>query len=482
MPGVSMIGELPDIGRLAALRPGTWSLLGDRFRLARFDDEYLGRMWNSEMRPYDAALQRPILLWQVRRRRDTAAYGYRMFIMRDPVADNQAVELLGFSLMNELIEAGLLVRPKPNAVVSVLDLRMFRGMWILCDDLLHQGDAVFGAGLGTSAFCRLPARRGTIRRALELGAGAGAVALWLSRHVEHVVATDINPRALSFLKMNAALNRVTNVEPRESNLFEAISGEEFDFITAQPPYVPAAAGAPAATYLYGGPLGNELVSAILSELPRHLGRRGHAMIVFEKARKNDQSEPYPGAESMIGRNMQTLFILGGEVDADTYSIRHAVPQLRRSIDAFDKAVTVMREHLDTVGILGVCPAVCVIEHASDSPGWVETVQVSGTLWNEVSTETIERLLRGHELLHPSAGGQHMASVRIPEGSLVVRRRTPDGCTDGSVYLGLPPGYLFTSLELSEREWDVLEALHNAEPLEPLPTEILIKAARTGLVG
>ena len=387
----------------------------------------------------------------------------------------------GYSLLNNLIDVGILARPEINAVVSVLDLRLFRGLWILCDDLLHQGDAVFGAGLGTFAFCGLPPRRESPRRALDVGCGAGAVALWLSRHVEHVVAADINPRALTFLKMNAALNSITNVEPREGNLFEAVSGEEFDFVTSQPPYVPAAEGAPAATYLYGGPLGSELVSTILSELPRHLARNGRAMVVFEQARRNVCRESKPSGGPMIPGNTRTLFITGGEVDADTYSIRHAIPELRRGIDAFDKAATVMREHLHNVGIRGICPALCVFEQAGDSTGWVDSVQVSNTLWNEVTSEAIERALRGHDLLHQSAGDLYRANVRIPEETLVVRSRTPNPSGDASIYLGLPPGYLSSSLELSQTEWKIFEALHNREPLDFQPTEALLKAARAGLV-
>jgi SAM-dependent methyltransferase len=476
-----MSSELPDVTRIEALPRETWSQLAERLRLAGFDAEYLGGVSKEGMRLYDVSLQRPVLLWRVRDRRDAAAYAYRIFILRDAVADHEAIALFGCRLVDELIEAGLLVRPAPGTIVSVLNLRVFRGLLILCDDLLHQGDAVFGVGVGTPAFYGLPTRRGVVPRALDVGCGAGAAALWLSRHAEHVVATDVNPRALAFLKMNAALNGISNVEGREGDLFQAVDGERFDIIASQPPYVPAAADAPAATYLYGGPLGNELVSRILSELPRHLSRDGRAMLVFEQARRSDTPEPDLGSVQMVDRKMCTLFIMSPEVDPDTYSIRYALPELRRSIAAFDRATIVMRKHLLKMNIIGVYSALCVLEHANGSSGWIETVQARDTLWSEVSAEAIERLLMGHALLHQPASFLSRTCVHIPDESLVVRYWTSSGCTNERTYLGLPPGYLLPWLELSQREWDALEELHSQERVESLPTELLVKFARAGLL-
>jgi methylase of polypeptide subunit release factors len=51
------------------------------------------------------------------------------------------------------------------------------------------------------------------------------------------VATDVNPRALAFTRISAALNGISNVETRLGSLFEPVEEESFDLITCNAPYV-----------------------------------------------------------------------------------------------------------------------------------------------------------------------------------------------------------------------------------------------------
>jgi hypothetical protein len=122
--GNVMTSELPDISRLELLPSNTWEIVGQRFRDAGFDAEHLEGIWRSAIRPYEASLQRPILIWQLRHRHAAPANAYRMFIMRDPVTEHEAVEVLGRALMDDLIE--------PSVVVSVFDFLLSGQV------LLHQ--------------------------------------------------------------------------------------------------------------------------------------------------------------------------------------------------------------------------------------------------------------------------------------------------------------------------------------------------------
>ena len=47
----------------------------------------------------------------------------------------------------------------------------------------------------------------------------------------------MNPRALAFTSLNAALNGLDNIETRLGNLFAPVAGESFDLITCNAPYV-----------------------------------------------------------------------------------------------------------------------------------------------------------------------------------------------------------------------------------------------------
>jgi predicted O-methyltransferase YrrM len=70
--------------------------------------------------------------------------------------------------------------------------------------------------------------REPVARALDTGTGNGIQALLASRHADAVVATDVNPRALDFARLNASLNAVENLELREGSYFEPVEGERFD--------------------------------------------------------------------------------------------------------------------------------------------------------------------------------------------------------------------------------------------------------------
>ena len=108
-----------------------------------------------------------------------------------------------------------------------------------------QADAVF-FGPDTYRFARaLRHSIGTwvprpMIRILDVGAGSGAGGLHAASLLRHattrVTLTDINHGALRFSRINAALNRVPNVEIIESDLYDGVDGA-FDLIIANPPYL-----------------------------------------------------------------------------------------------------------------------------------------------------------------------------------------------------------------------------------------------------
>jgi SAM-dependent methyltransferase len=139
-----------------------------------------------------------------------------------------------------LVEAGLLERvdrglgfSSPLQITPWLGLRLAHDVW-------RGGPVAPGHVLGGNPSAETLARA-TIRRpvtsTLDLGAGGGSQALLAARHSERVVAVDINPRAIFYANVNARLNGFSNVECREGDLFDAVEGERFDLIVANPPYI-----------------------------------------------------------------------------------------------------------------------------------------------------------------------------------------------------------------------------------------------------
>lgn len=84
----------------------------------------------------------------------------------------------------------------------------------------------------------LDARSSPVRRAVDIGCGAGpgAIVMALERPAAQVLAVDINAAALQLTQANAALAGTGNVITVHSNLLSAVEGE-FDLIIANPPYL-----------------------------------------------------------------------------------------------------------------------------------------------------------------------------------------------------------------------------------------------------
>lgn len=100
----------------------------------------------------------------------------------------------------------------------------------------RERDAVF---LGPDTYRFVHLLRRTLAgggRLLELGAGSGAAALCLADRYEHVVMTDINPLAVRFARINAALGGCDHAEIHCVDLADRLEGP-FDAIIANPPYI-----------------------------------------------------------------------------------------------------------------------------------------------------------------------------------------------------------------------------------------------------
>lgn len=72
---------------------------------------------------------------------------------------------------------------------------------------------------------------------LDVGCGYGPIGLAAARLAPkgRVTMIDINERAVELAKENAALNGISNVDIRQSDLFEAVRGRSFDVVLTNPP-------------------------------------------------------------------------------------------------------------------------------------------------------------------------------------------------------------------------------------------------------
>ena len=226
-------------------------------------------------------------------RADALAVLGRLLVLGMPQARASVDSALARAGAEGLVHLGLAEpdgdRVRPLAVVrpqSYADATG-SGQWWIASDLDEAAlggplpeDHVLGVGGAslTLAGLQLPTRAG---RGLDIGAGCGIQALRARAHVDHVIATDISARALSFTRLNALLNGIDGIEVRLGSLFEPVEGERFDRVVSNPPFVitPRVEGVPAYEYRDGGMVGDDVVAAFVRGVGAHLTPGGVAQLL-----------------------------------------------------------------------------------------------------------------------------------------------------------------------------------------------------------
>ena len=86
-----------------------------------------------------------------------------------------------------------------------------------------------------------PATRVPPLRILDIGTGSGCIAVALAHHLPQasITAIDLSPDALALARQNATLNAVADrIRFLHGDLLAPVTGEQFDLIVSNPPYVP----------------------------------------------------------------------------------------------------------------------------------------------------------------------------------------------------------------------------------------------------
>jgi release factor glutamine methyltransferase len=121
---------------------------------------------------------------------------------------------------------------------------------------------------------------------LDLGTGSGAIALALAceRPGWRVTGVDISPAALQVAIQNSRDLGLTHIDWRLGSWFEAVPGEKFDVIVANPPYVAATdsalqtLSAEPVIALSAGPTGLDALCDIARAAASHLKTQGWLLL------------------------------------------------------------------------------------------------------------------------------------------------------------------------------------------------------------
>ena len=130
--------------------------------------------------------------------------------------------------------------------------------------------------------CAVPRARG---RVLDLCSGSGIVGLRAAPQADEVVLADVNPKAVSHIQKEISARGLRNCRAVVSDLYENVGEGKFDFIFANPPYLPCECRGGECRELHscGGEHGYEITLRIIRGLRSRLESAGRAFLITSTA-------------------------------------------------------------------------------------------------------------------------------------------------------------------------------------------------------
>ncbi|CAA9343650.1 MAG: Putative methyltransferase SCO3545 [uncultured Nocardioidaceae bacterium] len=220
----------------------------------------------------------------------------RLWTLQAPVPTGAAERALP-GLVDRLCVAGVLQR-SVGEVAAAVDVRPYadeaNDWWVVADltpgldgrNRRMRPDHVLGVSSASTSLAQLTVRH-PVTSALDLGTGSGVQALHLSTHATRVVATDVNRRALGLARLTVDLNEV-DVELREGDLLEPATGETYDLIVTNPPFVISPGTGERLVYRDSGLPGDYVVEHIVRTAPKYLAPAGRCQVLANWAHLDGQ--------------------------------------------------------------------------------------------------------------------------------------------------------------------------------------------------
>ncbi|MCA9790166.1 MAG: methyltransferase [Candidatus Eremiobacteraeota bacterium] len=256
--------------------------LPKRLEEAGYDEKNLEQFLSGLPLIYRRYEQTPGYLWHCRQRPSAAADLACLWLFRQPLARQKAEAAMGAEVVQELLALQLLEADQ-DEVRALADLYPCMGRcfftdpkWSVYKRFPNHVYDVSGDSFGLAFL----ATRKPVGRALDLGLGSGIHAILAAGHAEAVVGVDINPRAIGFTRLNAAVNGVADrCDFRQGSLLGPVEGERFDQMSANLPFVPTPSDETLELYRPGGETGEELVEEVISKAGQFLNPGGTFFLV-----------------------------------------------------------------------------------------------------------------------------------------------------------------------------------------------------------
>ena len=305
-------------------------------------------------------------IWRCQRDESDLAKLVSFFLLGQSSDRQTVTNYLGENLVRAMEQCSLILEYK-GQMVSTGVIFPCSGKYFFTDQWCSHGvqtpGKVYEIGPDSYMLARVTPRR-RVQRALDLCTGSGIHAVLSAVSAETSKAVDINPRALRYAEINAALNSVS-CECHLKDLFAAVPGETFDLITANPPFVPSP-DPDVLIHRSAGETGEEVPERLVSALPEHLASGGlFSMVldhpVYENESYLDKLESWLGQQRGWGIAVLTFRQLG----LGAYIMNHlsGVPEYEETFELY-------LESYSKLGFIGVEFANVFIQRLDPTvPNW-----------------------------------------------------------------------------------------------------------------
>ena len=370
--------------------------LGAQLREAGLDEpvlaELFGAAWTSEDVP---------LVLDRYRADDPRAALVRLFVLGEPVPASSLpvpVELLVTTDLAEVAEGVATARVR---------LAPFAGLLVAHDPPSADADVVTGVNAASRTLATLTVRR-PVERALDLGTGSGVEALLASRHAAHVVATDVNPRALRLAELSAQLSGAS-LDLREGSLFEPVEGERFDLIVANPPFV--ISPDTALVFRDSGLPGDAICREVVRGAAAHLQAGGFATVLCNWICREPSERWEPLLPWVDGLPCDVLLVAHGVIDPFRYASRWNESH-RDDPQAYAAAVSRWLDYYEREGVIGIGIGAVVLRGRGDGgPGRLHAFE-AGASAAGAAGQHIVRIFEAGDLLERLADDAALLDQRL----------------------------------------------------------------------
>ena len=330
----------------------------------------------------------------------------RIFLLGQPVAADSAAEALAPATVDELAEAGWLVR-EGGAVRCPLRITPHEGVLLVHDPLevkSSNADVVLGRSSAANTLAALTPRE-RVGTALDVGTGCGIQALQAAEHADRVVATDVNPRALELTALGAALSGIGNIELRAGSWFEPVAGEQFDLIVSNPPFVIS----PENDFVYRDGSGgrDEVSELVVTEAAAHLAPGGIAQVLVNWVEDPFSSWIAPVQRWLDGSPVDALVLHHLSEQPLGYAAKWNM-HLHDEPDEHGRALDRWTAHFEAEGIMTIATGAIVLRRTGQEPPLFTGLSMESAPGGRAGRHTV-RLLDAARWLDSVSDEQLMAT-------------------------------------------------------------------------